>query len=165
MPATPMTAASDVFDGLVTPPVAAAGGAAAGVTVAAELVQPSGAVAPSGSATPSGSAGGMEAEPDVFDFLQTPAPGSPADEAAPVGRGLESDAGAGASAQHQMAALGGAAVAAPALAAAAVGKRPGFHLDINQLAESSESGKLGLGGGPGCQPGLHTHRPAGQRLA
>ena len=144
MPATPMTAASDVFDGLVTPAVAGAVAGAAAVVQA----HPSGTVAGPGSAAQSDFAGGMDAEPDVFDFLQTPAPGSPANGAAPAGapRGSAAKAGAeqGDAAEHDIVAHGGASPAATALdgaASVAAGRRPGFHLDVNQLAECSESGE------------------------
>ncbi len=158
MAANPMTAASDAFDGLFTPAVAATGGAAAGAAAATALAKAQGAAVPPGSAPPSGSASGMDAE-DVFDFLQTPAPGSPADGAgladAARSSAAKADGDEGGAEQREVEAPGGAlagtrATAEPAGLAA--GRRPGFHLDINQLANCSESGKPGLRCGLGAMP-------------
>lgn len=88
---------------------------------------------------------------DVFDFLQTPAHGSGAAEAAAAALALAAAGGAVAAAaatssraqqkedgeQGSAVSLEGTPSAAAAAAAAAVGRRPGFKLDVNDLAEDS----------------------------
>lgn len=198
MPATPMSATSDVFDGLMTP-AAAASAAQAGVAAQA-FGRPQGvpplamgsavasmAMCPPGSVAPSARGEDLSGrQSDVFDFLQTPAHGSGAAEAAAAALAAAADAGsaaggwpAGADASmpdvpgvEEAASSMGAGAASPAplgitagqegeegavpsaaaaaeapAAGAAAERRAGFHFDISQLAEGSETG--GWVGWPG----------------
>jgi hypothetical protein len=90
-------------------------------------------------------------ESDAFNFLQTPAHGSGAAEAAAAALALAAAGGAVAAAaatpsraqqeeedeQGSAVSLEGKSSAAAAAAAAAIGRRPGFKLDMNDLAEDS----------------------------
>jgi hypothetical protein len=132
LPATPMTAGSDVFDGLATPAAGSAFGRPHAVpplnTAVLSLGAFNGEQQAHGSvaATAQGSH-----DSDVFDFLQTPAP-------------YRDDAGDSDPLRHNKHKADSegqpAALAAPA---AGSERRPGFHMDVNGLAEGSVSG--------GCQ--------------
>lgn len=140
MPATPMTATSDVFDGLATP------GAA---TSTRPLGVPPLDTAALGGGQAAASHG--QHESDVFEFVQTPAHGSGASQAATavlavatggIAGGVVVAMAAPSSIQDERC-PGAAAASGVAPAGAGVVRRPGFCLDVNGLAESSVSGVLG----------------------
>lgn len=163
MPITPMTATSDVFDSLSTPAAAAAAGGSAtfgrpeGIplintaALAAAGTQQREWQAP-GSAAPSVRGRLSRRESDAFDFLQTPARGSHAIEAAADALALAAAGGIAAAAvvatgstaadeeDREALSLGGTPSAAAA--GGGVARRPGFRLDVNGLAEGSVSGAL-----------------------
>ena len=153
LPATPMTARSDVFDGLLTP--AAAGGTAGAAAAAAAFGRPDSvpllntsalAAAAPHSAAPSARGTALSHRPsDIFDHLGTPTHAG--DAAAVAAAALAAAAGmvaVEASMEAEREASEAEAVSlrgTPSAAQAASARRPGFRMDVNDLAEGSESGE------------------------
>lgn len=112
-----MTAGSDVFDGLATPIGVSTFGRPHGVPPLDAVVLTSRAINGEQRARAASAAQGGHDTDDVFDFLQTPGP-------------YRDEAGDGNSKQQP----------AGASPAAGNGRRPGFYMDVNALAEGSLTG-------------------------